>query len=286
MARAKMPVPPGFVVLKSAFDDMLARSLLREDITAQLNKINYNDINSVDRYSNVIRDIITATPLPKKLQQEIMSAFKKLRAGRVAVRSSATAEDSKTASFAGELETYLNTTEKTLISNIKKCWSSLYTPRALFYCHEKKLLAAPVSVAVVVQKMIASEVSGVAFTVHPVTEDKNEMIIEACFGLGEALVSGQVTPDSYIIDKRSLAITKTIISEQKKKLCELRGTGVFWRVIPKKEQNHQKLSNAIIKKLARLCVKIEKHYKAPQDIEWAYASGKLYILQSRPITTL
>ena len=146
MTNSKITVPPGFVILANAFDRFLKETDLTQEIEAQLKKVNYNDINSVDRYSNVIRDLIGDAKTPKDLQKEFLAEFKKMsvqsgsvKVKFVAVRSSATAEDSEIASWAGELESYLNTTEKTLLTNIKKCWSSLFTPRAIFYRKEKNL---------------------------------------------------------------------------------------------------------------------------------------------------
>jgi len=293
MTNAKLPVPPGFVVLAEAYEYFInetPKSPVAEtelDIDAQLTKINFDDTNSIDRASNVIRDIMNDTKMPKVLSDEIKAEFKKLKAKFVAVRSSATAEDSSIASWAGELETYLNTTEKTLLQNVKQCWSSLFTPRAIFYRYEKKLTDQKVSVAVVVQAMIESEIAGVVFTVHPVTEDKNQMIIESGFGLGEAVVSGQITPDSYVVSKKDLAILDINIAEQKKMLVRKGPAGSnSWRAVSKAKQEGQKLTSQQIIELAKICLKIEKHYKKPQDIEWAYAKGKFYITQSRPITTL
>ncbi len=286
MTQAKIPVPPGFVILASAFDRFLEETDLAQDIEAQLARINYDDINSVDRASNVIRDLISDASMPTDLGKEFIKEFKKLKVKFVAVRSSATAEDSSVASWAGELETYLNTTEKTLLANIKKCWSSLFTPRAIFYRQEKNLLNTKVSVAVVVQAMIESEISGICFTVHPVTEDKNQMIIEAGWGLGEAIVSGSITPDSYVIDKRNWSIIDINISQQEKQTACCLRKGVKWIPVATSKQEKQKLTDKQIIELAKLCAKIEKHYKKPQDIEWALAGGKFYIVQSRPITTL
>jgi len=285
MTSAKMPVPPGFMLTASAFDRFLDETDLFQDIQARLADVNYKDTNSVDKASNVIRDMIHDVKFPADLRREIMAEFKKLKAPLVAVRSSATAEDSKTASWAGELETYLNTTEKELIKNVKRCWTSLFTPRAIFYRHEKKLLKSKVSVAVVVQKMVQSEVSGITFTVHPVTQDKNQMIIEAGWGLGEAIVSGQITPDSYVIDKRDWSIMDINISKQEQQIIK---TGKITKMttVKKENQEKQKISGKKIIELAKLCGQIEKHYKFPCDIEWALERGKLYITQSRPITTL
>lgn len=286
MTQAGIPVPPGFVVLASAFDRFLHETELEEDIQAQLNKVNYKDVNSVDRYSNVIRDLIHDARIPKDLQVEILSEFKKLRVKFVAVRSSATAEDSSQASWAGELETYLNTTEKNLLGRVKQCWSSLFTPRAIFYRHEKKLHKAKVSVAVVVQAMVQSEIAGIAFTVHPVTKDKNQMILEAGYGLGEAVVSGQITPDSYVVNKKTYALLDINISEQTKYIQGKVEGGNAWKTVPKNKLHVQKLTGREIVTLARICAGIEKHYGFPCDIEWAYTKGKFYITQSRPITTL
>ncbi|RJR31052.1 hypothetical protein C4569_03370 [Candidatus Parcubacteria bacterium] len=285
MTNARMPIPFGFVILASAFDRFLEESDVGVEIDAQLEKVNYQDTNSVDRYSNVIRDIIADTKMPKDLSEKFSHEFEKLKCQFVAVRSSATAEDSDVASWAGELETYLNTTEKDLLKNIKLCWSSLFTPRAIFYRYEKKLLDSKVSVAVVIQKMVQSEVAGIAFTVHPVTRDKSQMIIEAGLGLGEAVVSGQITPDSYILNKKSLEILDKNISGQERKIIR-KGSGNTWVKVSVTEKFSQKISDAQIKKLAGICLDIEKHYKKPQDIEWAIERGKIFITQSRPITTL
>ncbi len=285
MLNAKIPVPPGFVVLATAFDRFLEETDLLQDVQARLDQVNYKDTNSVDRASNEIRDLIADTKFPADLGKEITSEFKKLKAEYVAVRSSATAEDSKTASWAGELETYLNTTKKELLNNVKKCWSSLFTPRAIFYRHEKKLLKSHVSVAVVVQKMVQSEVSGICFTVHPVTKDKNQMILEAGWGLGEAIVSGQITPDSYVVDKRDWSIMDINIAEQTMMITK-KGKVTAQIKLPKAKGGKQKLTGKQIIELAKLCGLIEKHYKFPCDIEWAMEKRKFYITQSRPITTL
>lgn len=285
MTGAGIPVPPGFVITAETFDQFLIETDLLQEIEAELKKVNYEDTNSVDKASNTIRDMIARAKFPEDLTEIIVNDFKKLKCEYVAVRSSATAEDSSTASWAGELETYLNTEEKNLTDNVKKCWSSLFTPRAIFYRHEKKLLDAKVSVAVVIQKMIQSDVSGITFTVHPVTQDKNQMIIEAGWGLGEAIVSGQITPDSYVIDKRDWSIMDINISTQEKMITKV-GKTTKTTNVKKSEQDKQKLVGKKIIELAELCGKIEKHYKFPCDIEWAIERNKIYITQSRPITTL
>ncbi|MFA6485861.1 MAG: PEP/pyruvate-binding domain-containing protein [Candidatus Magasanikbacteria bacterium] len=304
MTQAKIPVPPGFVILAGAFDRFLTETGLNQEIKARLKEVSLDDTNSIDKASNVIRDVIHDRPFPKDLAKEILDAYDKLISSDnkkilrvaqddrclVAVRSSATAEDGAVASWAGELETYLNTSKKDLIVRVRECWSSLFTSRAIFYRHEKKLIDHDVSVAVVVQAMIQSEISGIAFTVHPVTEDPNQMIIEAGYGLGEAIVSGQITPDSYVIGKKDLNIIDISIGEQTRQLVKLKsknadGESNGWVELGP-EGVKQKLSEKQIIALAKICQKIENHYGFPCDIEWAFAGGKFYITQSRPITTL
>lgn len=285
MINNKIPVPPGFVVLTNSFDKFLKETDLVIEIEAILKKVKHKDINSVEAASEEIRVLILDAEFPKNIAKEIQNEFAQLKAKYVAVRSSATAEDSSTASWAGELESYLNTTKENLLENVKKCWASLFTPRAIFYRFEKKLHKQKVSVAVVVQKMIQSEISGINFTVHPVTQDKNQMIIEAGYGLGEAIVGGKITPDAYVIYKNDNAILDKNISEQKMMIIRNKN-GIKESSVPKSKQNKQKLTDKQILELSKICINIEKHYKKPQDIEWAFEKGKFYIVQSRPITTL
>jgi len=280
-----IPVPDGFIILAGAFEGFLEENDINVEIKKSWNRINIKDIESVEENSEILRDPISKAKMPKKIEEEILKEFGKLRIKYVAVRSSATAEDSKIDSWAGELETYLNTTKENLIENIKKCWSSLYTPRAIFYRFQRKLNHTPVSVAVVVQKMVQSDASGVCFTVHPVTKDKNQMVIEAAWGLGEILVSGQITPDTYVIEKDTLNILDKNINSQEKMIVRSK-KGIETIFVPKSKREKPKLSAKLIKELAKLCIKIEDHYKYPQDIEWALENRKFYILQTRPITSL
>ncbi|MBP7992332.1 MAG: PEP/pyruvate-binding domain-containing protein [Candidatus Magasanikbacteria bacterium] len=280
MTNAGIPVPPGFVVLAQTFDRFIETNHLQQEITARLAEVNPADMNSIEKVSETLRNVITNAPMPTDLSEEILQAFDTLSAEFVAVRSSATAEDSSSASWAGELETYLNTTREQVLEKVRECWSSLFTPRALFYRHEKGLINSPVSVAVVIQTMVQSEISGIAFTVHPVTEDYDQMIIEAALGLGEAIVGGLVTPDSYVISKSKMTILDISVSEQTR-LMEKNG----WRDLGPAGAT-QKLSGKQIIELAELCKKIENNYDFPCDIEWAFAENKFYITQSRPITTL
>ena len=299
MTNAKISVPEGFVVLSSAFNGFLTENNLDKKIEKIIKEVSYEKIDQVDNASKKIRKLIYEAEFAEDIAGEIRKEFKKLDAKFVAVRSSATAEDSSSASWAGELETYLNVTSKDLIESVKKCWSSLFTPRAIFYRFEKKLQSQKVSVAVVVQKMIQSEISGICFTVHPVTKNFNQMVIEAGFGLGEAIVGGMITPDTYIIDKlKAKSMSSRNIGDQKSKVILEKNisrqsimivrdaSGIKKKKVPRDMQNEQKLTDKQIIKLSEICFKIEKHYNKPQDIEWAFEEGKFYIVQSRPITTL
>jgi len=285
MTQAKIAVPPGFVVLADAFDRFLEETDLNVEIRAILKKVKHEDIHSVERASRMINDLISDARFPDDIGKEIKKQFVALKTKYVAVRSSATAEDSSIASWAGELESYLNVTSTNLLESVKKCWASLFTPRAIFYRFEKKLHKEHVSVAVVIQKMVQSEVSGISFTVHPVTEDKNQMVIEAGWGLGEAIVGGKITPDTYVVGKKKLEIIDKNISKQTMMIVR-KGNGIKETKVPISKQSNQKFSDFQIKKLSKACIEIEKHYKKPQDIEWAMEKGKVYIVQSRPITTL
>jgi len=285
MTQAGVSVPAGFVILASAFDIFLEEADINVEIEALLHKLNFKNINSVNRISNEIRGLILNAEFPKDLAKEAIKEFSKLKASYIAVRSSATAEDSSVASWAGELESYLNATKQNLLEDIKRCWASLFTPRAIFYRFEKKLNKTKVSVAVVIQKMVQSEISGICFTVHPITKDYDQMVIEAGYGLGETIVGGKITPDTYVVRKKDWIILDKNIGQQKIMLLKNKNGNIEKRV-PKAKQQKQKLSEAEILKLSKICRRIEKHYKTPQDIEWALQKGKFYILQSRPITTL
>ncbi len=201
MTQAGIPVPSGFVILADAFEQFLKETDLNIEIDSILHTVNHQEMHTVEHASERIQKLILEAKMPEDIASEIKSEFVKLGAAFVAVRSSATAEDSTSAAWAGQLDSFLNTNEATLLENVKKCWASLFTPRAVFYRFEKGLHDQKISVAVVIQKMVESEKSGIAFSVHPVTEDRNQLIIEAGFGLGEAIVSGQITPDSYVVEK-------------------------------------------------------------------------------------
>ncbi|MEK6854982.1 MAG: PEP/pyruvate-binding domain-containing protein [Nanoarchaeota archaeon] len=285
MTKAGIPVPEGYVVLSNAFEQFIKKTDLNVEIDAILDTVKHEEVHTVEEASEKIQSLIVNSEMPKNTKKEILNSFDKLEADFVAVRSSATSEDSATAAWAGQLDSYLNTTKKELLENVKRCWASLFTPRAIFYRFEKKLHGTAISVAVVVQKMVNSEESGIAFSVHPVTQDYNQLIIEAGFGLGEAIVQGSITPDSYVIDKQDWHIIDINVNEQNKGLFIAKNGGNEWRDLGEKGKE-QVLNEKEIIELSKLIVKIEKHYGFPCDIEWAKEKGKFYIVQSRPITTL
>jgi pyruvate,water dikinase len=291
MTQAGIPVPPGFVVLSESFEQFICETDLVQEIEAILSKVNHKEIHTVELASESIRALILNAAMPKDIADEIGRSYKALDTKYVAVRSSATAEDGKEHAWAGQLESYLNTKEDDVLNKVKLCWSSLFTPRAIFYRFEKGLDTTKISVAVVVQKMVESEVSGIAFSVHPVTEDRNQLIIEAGFGLGEAIVSGSVTPDSYVVEKEPRNILDINISTQERGLYRSENASKEhgnneWIDIPEPKASSQVLDSNQILELSEIIIHIEKHYGFPCDIEWAWEGGKFYIVQSRPITTL
>ena len=286
MTQAGIPVPPGFVVLSESFEKFIHETEIDADIDAVLHKVNHKDINSVEKASEEIKAMILAEEMPKDIEKEILREYKELNAKFVAVRSSATSEDSASAAWAGQLDSFLNTTSDKVLENVKRCWASLFTPRAIFYRFEKDLHNHKISVAVVIQKMVESEVSGIAFSVHPVTQDRNQLIIEASYGLGEAIVSGQITPDSYVAEKKNLEIIEKYAATKERGMFKSSKGGNEWKDIPKNKQDEQALSDKEVLELSKLIIKIENHYGFPCDIEWAREKGKFYIVQSRPITTL
>lgn len=286
LTQAGIPVPPGFVILSDSFEQFIKETDLVQEIDSILGKVNHKEIHTVEFASEQIKDLIIQREIPNDIANEIKKHFKELDTKYVAVRSSATAEDGAEHAWAGQLESYLNTTEIDLLDKVKHCWASLFTPRAIFYRFEKGLHTTKISVAVVVQKMVASEISGIVFSVHPITEDYNQLIIEAGFGLGEAIVSGSITPDSYVVEKEPRQIIDINVNNQKKGLYRKDNGGNEWKDIPEQQGASQVLNKQQILELSEIILNIENHYGFPCDIEWAFENGKFYIVQSRPITTL
>jgi pyruvate,water dikinase len=220
---------------------------------------------------------------PTNLQVEIIKYFDSLKSQFVAVRSSAVSEDSGNATWAGQLDTYLNTQKDKLLENIEKCQNSINSARAQSYAEQKSLSKS--LVAVIIQEMIQSDISGVAFSVHPVTNDHNIIIIEAGFGLGEAIVSGQITPDTYIIEKNTNIMLEKIISNQTRKLSKIKSGETTWQTLGEGGKS-QKLTDNQVCELACIIQKLEQYFGHPVDVEWALRDDIFYILQSRPITTI
>ncbi|MFH1971492.1 MAG: PEP/pyruvate-binding domain-containing protein [Patescibacteria group bacterium] len=281
LIKIKMPVPNGFVVTTDVYKKFLQDNKIKID----LNSADTKNSKTPNLPSDKLQRLILRGDVSSTLQKEILVQFDKLKSKFVAVRSSATAEDATTTSWAGQLSTYLNTQKDDLIKNIECCWASLFSLRAINYRITQKLLKADIAVAVIVQKMIKADVSGIAFTAHPVTKNSGVVLIEAGFGLGEAMVSGIATPDHYSVDKNGLTICDFKIGKQKKMIIRVNNEQKTLDV-PKKRQEKRKLPEKKAIELARLCIEIERHYGFPQDVEWALENGKFFILQSRPITTL
>lgn len=286
MLNAGIPVPDGFVVLSTTFDEFIKETELEVDIEGILDQVDHKAVHTVDEASAKIQEIISNAKMPKPIADAVVASFNTLGSEFVAVRSSATAEDGAEHAWAGQLESYLNTTKEDLLEKVQKCWASLFTPRAIFYRFEKGLHQTHISVAVVVQKMVNSEKSGIAFSVHPVTEDQNQLIIEAGLGLGEAIVSGSVTPDSYVVEKDSRHIIECVANHQNRALYRKVGGGNEWKDLDTEEAEQRVLSEKEILELSEIIITVENNYGFPCDIEWAFENGKFYIVQSRPITTL
>jgi pyruvate,water dikinase len=291
MTRAKIPVPPGFIVTADAYFDFLKKSKLTSKINKLLKPLNPDNSNQLHQIAGQIKQLIIDTPIPPEIAEEIKHSYNKMGGGLVAVRSSATAEDLPEASFAGQQRTFLNIEgRKEVITAVRGCWASLFEPRAIFYRHQQGFDHFKVGIAVPVQKMVQSEASGVMFTIEPVTSDSNHIIIEAVHGLGEAIVSGEVTPDLYIVDKKTTKIVSKKPARQELQLVrnpEATGEEAnIWVEMPPEEQTRQKVTDEEIVKIARLGKKLEEWYKFPQDIEWAKQDSEIFIVQTRPVTTI
>ncbi|TDA28302.1 MAG: phosphoenolpyruvate synthase [Archaeoglobi archaeon] len=286
LMRIEIPVPDGFVVDARTFRDFINKANLKEKIYPKLRNLNVENTEELNRVSEEIRKMIEEAKIPAEIEMEIRKAYRELGNGKevfVAIRSSATAEDMPDASFAGQQDTYLNIKgEDLVVEKVKACWGSLFTPRAIYYRVQKGYRHEDVSIAVVVQKMVNSEKSGVMFTSHPVTGEK-KCIIEAVFGLGEAIVSGLVTPDTYVYDRNSRKLVEVKVSEKKFMIVRKNGNE---KVELGEKGKERVLSDQEIEKLVSLGELIEEHYGKPQDVEWAIENGEIYIVQSRPITTI
>jgi pyruvate,water dikinase len=291
MTNADIPVPPGFIVTANAYFDFLKKSKLEDKIRHRLQPLDPSDSKQLQQIAAEVKQLILDAAMPPELAKEIEQAYTQMNGGLVAVRSSATAEDLPEASFAGQQSTFLNVEGgKEVVAAVQGCWASLFEPRAIFYRHQQGFDHFRVGIAVPVQKMIQSQASGVMFTLEPVTSASDKIVIEAVFGLGEALVSGEITPDLYVVDKDSFKIiTKKTVSQEsqliKNPTAGAKETNI-WMPLPASTQSQQKLTDSEIIKLAWLGKQIEDHYRFPQDIEWAKEDNKIYIVQTRPVTTI
>ncbi|PIS07309.1 phosphoenolpyruvate synthase [Candidatus Berkelbacteria bacterium CG10_big_fil_rev_8_21_14_0_10_43_13] len=287
LVNAGIPVPNGFCVTAQAYYYFIEKTGIKAKIAKELKGLNADDNKRLNAVAREIKRTIVTAKMPEDLVKQIKDAYHKLGGFPVAVRSSATAEDLPDASFAGQQTTYLNvTTPDEVVKSVKNCYASLFEARAIYYRVVQKYDHLKVGLSAPVQNLINSDVAGILFTVDPVEENPDYLIIEAGWGLGEAIVLGEVTPDRYVIDKKNLSIVSKEINEQKWKVAKKGEHGDQHMAVPKSKQKVQKISDETILKLAEIGLKIEKHYGKPQDTEWAIEDGKIYFVQSRPITTL
>ena len=292
LTRYRVPVPPGFVVTAAAYFHFLKEAKLTEKIRGYLENLDTGDSKELERVASQIKESISQAPMPRRIAEEVKKAYREMGGGLVAVRSSATAEDLPEASFAGQQRTFLNVEgEDNVVAAVQGCWASLFEPRAVFYRVEHGFDHLIVGIAVPVQRMVQSEVSGVVFTVEPMNNDDSKIVIEAIYGLGEPVVSGALTPDMYTVDKERVRILDKSIVKQEWQLVRSQAGGNHEEgniqvPIAVSDQAKQKLPDKDIIALAKIAKTIEGLYQFPQDIEWAKEEGKLYIVQTRPVTTI
>ena len=299
MINVGIPVPPGFAITAYAYKKFIEETGIAQKIYDIINETvtDPTDPKQYEEASKKIRELVESTPMPKEIEESIRTAYRELcrrlnaNDVSVAVRSSATAEDLPDASFAGQQETYLNVKgENELLEKTVKCWSSLFTTRAIFYRNEKGFPHEKVLISVGVQKMVNAKAAGVMFTINPVTGNPNQIIIEGNYGLGESVVSGAVTPDDFIVDKNTLEIIEKRIAKKTVQYVRDPNTGkTVHTEVPAEKQEQPCISDEEIVKLAELGKHIEQHYGKPQDIEWAIDAespfpSNIFIVQSRPET--
>lgn len=287
LARAGFPVPSGFIVSTEAYLAFVGAN----ELQGRILELASSDPRGAEEVSADIRQLFEQGVIPPEVTTEIRQAYSEVTRGEeeppsLAVRSSATAEDLPGASFAGQQDSYLNVRgEEALLEAVKRCWSSLWTARALGYRARQMIDPSSVSLAVVVQVMVFSEVAGIMFTADPVTGARDEIVIEAAWGLGEAIVGGLVTPDHIVADKATGEVREIAISE-KAVMTVPTPEGTEERVVEPEKQRIRVLDDRQVARLARLGATIEEHYGAPQDIEWCLADGRFFIVQARPVTAM
>lgn len=277
LIQAGFPVPPGFVVTTAAYDAFVARNGLGQVIFEALGDATGGAI---------IRNAFEASPIPAEIESAVVTAYRQLGAGLVAIRSSATAEDLPQAAFAGQQDTYLNIQgEAAILNAVRRCWASLWTDRAIAYRERQRVDQNTVRLAVVVQRMVAADVAGVMFTANPVTGERGEVVIDANPGLGEAIVSGLVTPDHFMLDKRTGKIKERSLGRREVVVWALPGGGTE-HAQGSSLIGSPTLTDQTLTEMAYMGAAIERHFGRPQDIEWTWAEGKLSIVQARPMTAL
>lgn len=295
MTSAGMPVPPGFAVTTNAFDAVMNATSLHAHIAKHLDGLDYNNPAEVDRQAASIRELILTQEVPEDVRLEVVGAYDALMAKcggevAVAVRSSATAEDLPDASFAGQQDTYLWIVgEHNVMQKIRECWASLYTARAITYRKQNDIPDEGLSIAVAVQKMVNSRSSGVAMTIDPTNGDKTKVVIDSSWGLGEMVVSGEVTPDNFVLDKIMMSVVNEIISDKHEELVPTGRGGITRREVEADRRNAPSLSLDEVVAVAKLAKAAEKHYGSVQDVEWAIDADlpdgeNVLLLQSRPET--
>ncbi len=299
MLKARIPVPPGFAITAGAYEEFITKTNIAEKIykTIQETVKDVNDPKQYEEASKKIRRIIESTPMPREIEKAVRNAYSELnkklgiRDAFVAVRSSATAEDLPDASFAGQQETFLNVKgADELVEKTYKCWSSLFTPRSIYYRNQKGFRHEDVFISVGVQKMVNAKAAGVIFTINPVTGDNKQIVIEANWGLGEAVVSGSVTPDDYTIDKDTMKIAeRRIVKKTVEYIRDPKSGKTVHAKVPADRQEKPALTDEEIAKLAEIVSRIEQHYGRPQDIEFSIDRDlpfpkNIFIVQSRAET--
>ena len=291
LGKIGVPVPNGFAVSAKAYQFFLEETGAGKKIQELLSGVDTGDMELLQEVSRKIRKHVEGLSMPKEMEKAILDAYQALckKVGKksvaVAVRSSATAEDLPGASFAGQQDTFLNVTRKSLLKSVKRCWSSLFTPRAIVYRQEKGFSHEEVLISVAVQELVFSEASGVMFTIEPVSGETDKIVINASWGLGEAVVSGQVTPDEFAVDKTSLAVVDRHVVKKDRQIVSDKKGSTKWVDVPKRLQKKPALSDDAIAQIAKYGLQIEKHYGVAQDIEWAVdPDGRIFILQARPET--
>ena len=286
MTAAGFAVPPGFVLTTAAYDAFVETHGLQRAIVEAASAVSMADPLSSEAASTQIRRLFMGVDIPEDIASALLVAYAELGVAAVAVRSSATAEDLPTASFAGQQDTYLNIKgDAALLDAVKQCWASLWTARAIAYRLRQGIAPASVSLAVVVQHLIPADRAGILFTANPINGQRGQMLINAAWGLGEAIVGGQVTPDTIVVDTSNWKIISR--DTPVKALMTVRtDTGTVEQPVPKAQQQQPVLDDATSLQLARYAERIATHYSMPMDLEWALADGEITILQARPITSL